>query len=198
MSRRVAGCLLTALTAAAVAGCSSDGPNSAITDPPLCSDGDDGAGNGVILMAQSVPSATWVPCIGTALPLGWDFHHLEAGNGSARFWLDSDRDGVRAVEVRLSESCDTAGTTEIPSDREGMRRLERVRRLSPTYAGERYYLFHGGCITVVFSLDGNNAGEALALSSQVVGEIARSDLAAQVREESGGRLSLDPDPGEGG
>ena len=50
----------------------------------------------------------------------------------------------------------------------------------------------------VFSLDGDNAGEALALSSQVVGEIARADLAAQVKEESGGRLSLDPDPGEGG
>ena len=196
MSRRVAGCLLTALTAATVAGCSSDGPNSAITALPLCQSGpDQEAGNAVVLMAQAVPSATWVPCIRAALPLGWSFHHLEASNGLARFWLDSDRDGIRAVEVRLSESCDTAGTTEIPSDRAGMRRLERVGRMSPTYAGTRYYLFDGGCLTVVFRLDSDSPGEALALASQAVGVVARSDLQQQVREESGGRLELDPEEG---
>jgi hypothetical protein len=187
--------VLAPLAAVLLVGCSSDPPNSAITDPPLCSDGDDGAGNGVILMAQSVPSATWVPCIGTALPLGWGFHHLEATNGSARFWLDSDRDGQQAVEVRLTASCDTAGTTEIPSDREGMRRLERVGRMSPTYAGTRYYLFDGGCLTVVFRLDSDSPGEALALASQAVGVVARSDLQRQVRDESGGRLELDPEEG---
>jgi hypothetical protein len=187
--------VLAPLAAALVAGCSSDGPNSAITEPPLCSDGHDGAGNGVILMAQSVPSATWVPCIGTALPLGWNFHHLEAGNGEARFWLDSDRDGQKAVEVRLTASCDTAGTTEIPSDRAGMRRLERVGRMSPTYAGTRYYVFDGGCLTVVFRLDSDSPGEALALASQAVGVVARSDLQRQVRDESGGRLELDPEEG---
>jgi hypothetical protein len=179
-----------------LAGCASD--STAITSPPLCSEGSHGADNGVILMAQSVPTATWVPCISTALPLGWQFHHLDARNGVSRFWLDSDRDGQQAVEVRLEKSCDTAGASKVPSDREGMTRLERVDRISPSYAGERYYLFDGGCVTVVFSLDGDNAGEALGLSSQVVGAIARSDLAAQVHEESGGRLSLDPDPGEGG
>ena len=193
--RRAATGVLTPLAAVLLAGCSSGDPNSAITDPPLCSDGDNGAGNGVILMAQSVPSATWVPCIGNALPLGWNFHHLEAGNGSARFWLDSDRDGQKAVEVGLTASCDTAGTTEIPSDRAGMRRLERVGRMSPTYAGTRYYLFDGGCLTVVFRLDSDSPGEALALASQAVGVVARSDLQQQVRDTSGGRLELDPEEG---
>jgi hypothetical protein len=78
-----------------------------------------------------------------------------------------------------------------------MRRLERVRRVSPTYAGERYYLFPGGCLTFVFRLDGDSPGEALALASQVVGAVRRSDLDAQVRQESDGRLSLDP-AAEGG
>jgi hypothetical protein len=169
--------------------------STAITSTPLCEDGDHGAGNGVILMAQSVPSATWVPCIRSALPLGWGFHHLEARNGSSRFWLDSDRDGQKAVEIRLTESCDTGGATEIPSDREGMRRVERVDRISPTYAGARYYLFDGGCLAVVFSLGGDDPGEALALASQVVGVVARSDLQQQVREESDGRLELDPEEG---
>jgi hypothetical protein len=79
-----------------------------------------------------------------------------------------------------------------------MRRLERVDRVSPSYAGARYYLFEGGCLSVIFSLDGDNAGEALAVASQVVGVVSRADLAAQVRHDSGGRLSLDPPPGEGG
>jgi hypothetical protein len=191
-----AAALLVLATAGLLAGCAKD--STAIMAAPLCQESPDRADNGVILMAQSVPTATWVPCISAALPLGWSFHHLDARNGVARFWLDSDRDGQKAVEVRLEESCDTAGSTEVPSDREEMTRLERVDRMSPAYAGERYYVFEGGCLTIVFSLDGDNAGEALALSSQVVGVLPRADLAAQVRHESGGRLSLDPPPGEGG
>jgi hypothetical protein len=178
-----------------LAGCATG--TTLITDPPLCGTGDHAAGNGVVLMAQSVPSATWIPCIRTALPLGWSFHHLDARNGKAHFSLDSDRDGQEAVTVRLDASCDTAGATEIPSDRPGMRRLERVQRVSPRFAGERYYVFPGGCVTCVFSLAGDNAGEGLALASDVVGVVPRADLEKQVREKSGGRLSLDP-PGEAG
>ena len=184
------------LAGALLAGCAGD--STAIAAAPLCREGSDGADNGVILMAQSVPSATWVPCIGAALPLGWNFHHLDARNGVSRFWLDSDRDGQQAVEVRLTESCHTGGATEVPSDREDMQRLERVDRMSPAYAGARYYLFEGGCMTVVFNLAGDSAGEALGVSSQVVGVVARADLAAQVHEASGGRLSLDPVPDKNG
>jgi hypothetical protein len=190
-----AAALLGLVTGGLLTGCASD--STAIMAAPLCKSGGEGADRGVILMAQSVPTATRVPCISAALPLGWSFHHLDARNGVSRFWLDSDRDGIQAVEVRLTESCDTRGTTEVPSDREGMRRLERVDRMSPSYAGTRYYLFDGGCLAVIFSLDGNNAGEALSVASQVVGVVARDDLAAQVRQESGGRLSLDPPPDEG-
>ena len=140
-------------------------------------------------MAQSVPTAH----LGALHP-----RRAAAGLGASTTWTPATASPAsgwtptgtaqQAVEVRLQTSCDTDGTTEVPSDREGMRRLERVDRMSPTYAGERYYVFEGGCITVVFSLDSDSAGEALAVSSQVVGVIARDDLAAQVHEESGGRL----------
>jgi hypothetical protein len=173
-----------------LSGCASGATD--IGAEPLCQSSDDGAGNGVLLMAQSVPTATWVPCIGAALPLGWDFHTLDARNGRARFWLNSDRDGMQAIEVRLERACDTEGAAEIPSDREDMRRMERIDRIDPTYAGERFYLFEGGCLTIVFALRGNSPGEALAVASQVVDLIAREDLAAQVQEETGGRLTLDP------
>jgi hypothetical protein len=188
--------LLVLLAGSCLTGCASN--STAITAAPLCSDADGEAGNAVILMAQSVPSATQIPCLQTALPLGWTFHHLIARNGLARFWLDSDRDGEQALEVRLEARCDTDGATAIPSDRAGMRRLERVGRLSPTYAGHRYYLFPGGCITVVFTLAGESPGAALALASSAVGVVSREDLSAQVHEESDGRLSLDPAAGGDG
>ena len=184
------------LVAASSAGCGGDSP-AEITEPPLCPVGDEGAGNGVILMAQSVPTAAWVPCLRAALPLGWDFHFLDARDDGARFWLDSDRDGIQAVQVRLEESCDTSGATEIASDREFMHRLERVRQVTPTYSGERLYLFRGGCLSFVFRLDGDNPGEALALASQSVGVVSRADLQEQVHTDSGGRIELDPDRGDG-
>ena len=198
MRRRLAATVLALLVAGAGAGCGNDSADSAaaITNPPLCPVGDGDAGNGVILMAQSVPTAGWVPCLRSALPLGWNFHHLDARDSGARFWLDSDRDGVQAVEVRLAESCDTSGATEIASDREYMHRMERVHQVTPTYAGERLYLFRGGCLSFVFRLDGDSPGEALALASQAVGVVSRTDLREQVHTDSGGRIELDPGRGD--
>jgi hypothetical protein len=191
---------LTPLLAVLVAACADDSPaTTATTEPPLCSTGEDRAANGVLLIAQSVPTSPWVPCLRAAVPLGWEFSHLDARDGTARFVLDSDRDGDGAIEVLLEPSCDTVGATEIPSDRDGMRRLERVTAVSPRFVGQRYYDFGGGCLTFRFRLDGDSPGEALALASQVVGAVSREDLRAQVREDSGGRLSMDPaDEGGGG
>ncbi len=189
--------LLAILAGLLLSGCAGDSTTATIITP-ACSQGDEGAaGNGVVLMAQSVPRASWVPCLRTALPLGWDFGTLDARNGVSRFWLDSDRDKDKAIEVRLEASCDTSGATEILSDRDEMDRLERVTMTTPRFEGERYYVFDGGCITFVFRLRGESRGEPLALVTQAVGTVSRADLAAQVREETDGRLELDP-PGEDG
>ena len=160
-----------------------------------CAQGDDGTPtNGVVLMAQSVPSASFVPCV-ESMPVGWHFAGLDARDDSARFWLDSDRHGVRAIEVVLDETCDTAGATEIASDRPDLRRLERVTQISPGFTGSRYYVFDGGCITVVFTLTGTDSSEPLAVASQSLGVVTRDVLRDLVREESGGRLELDPGAG---
>ena len=189
--RAVAGPVLALIAVLGLSGCSSD--TTATTEQPHCVEGDDeSAANGVILMAQSVPSATFIPCLRTALPLGWSFHHLDARNDRASFWLNSDRDGPLAIEVRLEASCDTEGATEIPSDRAEMQRFERVTLTTPRFEGERYYVFEGGCITFTFRLTGQARGEPLALATQSVGAISRDDLVEQVHDESGGRLSLDP------
>jgi len=180
----------------AMSGCSSD--TSATFVQPTCASGDDGeASNAVVLMAQSVPTASWVPCMRSTPPLGWGFHHLDARDGVATFWLDSDRDGQLAIRVRLEKSCDTRGSTQIPSDRDGMHRFERVTMTTPRFEGERYYVFDGGCIRFTFKLGADNRGEALALATQSVGGVSRADLEAQVHEESDGLLRLDP-PRESG
>ena len=177
-------------TALAVAGCASD--TTATTVVPSCSQGRAGqASHGVVLMAQSVPSASWVPCMATTLPTGWNFHALDARNSVALFWLDSDRDGQHAIEVRLEPSCNSQGATEIPSEREGMTRLERVTMTTPHFEGKRYYVFDGGCITVVFRLTGDSRAEGLALATDAVGVVSRTDLQKQVHDESNGRLDLD-------
>jgi hypothetical protein len=181
--------------AVVVTGCASE--TTATTEVPACAEGHHGdAANGVVLMAQSVPSASWVPCMATTLPIGWNFHHLDARDGVSTFSLDSDRDGQHAIEVRLDPACDTEGATEIPSDREGMTRHERVTMTTPHFEGQRYYVFDGGCITVDFRLTGDSRGEGLALATDAVGVVSRKDLQDQVHESSHGRLSLDPD-GEG-
>jgi hypothetical protein len=190
VTRRARVLLLAGLVPACVAGCAQ--PVSFESELVACRSGEDATpANGVVLMAQSVPTASWVPCLET-MPLGWHFTEMDARNESARFYLDSDRHGPRAIEVGLTESCSTDGATEIPSDREGMRRLERVNQVNPQYIGRRFYLFPGGCITVVFTLTGPDRSEPLALVTQTIGAVPRDQLRDLVHEQSDGRLQLDP------
>jgi hypothetical protein len=193
--RPAAGLLIPLVAALSLSGCASD-TTSTMRQPTCPVEGDDAGSNAVVLMAQSVPTASWVPCLRPdTLPGGWWFEALDVRNGVSRFWLNSDRDGDLAIEVRLEESCTTGGTTEIPTDREGMRRYERVTQTTPDYLGKRYYVFDGGCITFVFKLTGDSGqtrGEPLDLATKAVRAVSRADVAAQVREESDGRLQLDP------
>ncbi len=189
MSRRP-GALVALLAPLLLAACAR--PVVLNSEVVACREGDEGTpANGVVLLAQSVPTATWVPCL-EAIPLGWDVSGLEATDEDARFWLDSDRDGVRAVEIRLDESCDTGGATLIPSDREAMQRWERVTQVTPEYVGTRYYVFEGGCISVLFRLSGENRAEPLGFATQGIGTVPRDAVRAAVREQTDDRLELDP------
>jgi hypothetical protein len=123
-------------------GASSGGLNSA----PTCDH------NGVlILMAESVPSAAFVPCI-AEFPAGWTFGGLHVDARRSEFWLNSDRSGDRAVTVLLDRSCDTTGAVRNPVDPDeaGTERFERPTSLPPRYVGDRFYTFPGGCVTYRF------------------------------------------------
>lgn len=186
-------CALIGLITVLLSGCVRVGSAG---QTPECAPEDGGVQSGVLLMAQSVPTATWVPCVIT-MPVGWQFEGMDARDGTARFWLDSDRDGVRAVEVELGLNCEVAEATEVPSDHERMRRYERVHRIDAGYSGKRYYVFTGGCVTYHFNLYGTTRAEPLAAVSLALGFVSRDTMREQVRQDSDGRIELDPREGGG-
>jgi hypothetical protein len=188
--------LLPALACAVVlAGCVQVGQEGSEL---ACSTGDEGhPANGVVLMAQAVGSATQVPCL-DAVPSGWHLSDVDIRNDSGRLWLDSDRDGVRAIEVVLTASCDVGRAVEIPSEHPDARRYELVTQVSPTYAGTRYYVFTGGCLAIHLRPTGPQSSEPLAVASEAVDLVRRTDVEKVVRDESHGRLELDPTPAADG
>jgi hypothetical protein len=150
----------SAITALALSGCSGQPAASRIA--PTCRNGDV-----LILVAQAVPSATQIPCI-TEFPVGWSFGGEHIQSGQARFWMDSDRAGTRAVTVTLTPSCDTSGTMRIPvePDEAGTARFEEPQALPPHFSGNRYYTFPGGCVTYRFAFrPGIGFTEALEATS---------------------------------
>jgi hypothetical protein len=95
-----------------------------------------------ILMAESVPDATLVPCV-RALPLGWAFAAFDARQGISEFSLDSDAGGPGALLVRFTRNCTPEGI-QARSDEPGTRMVEQRSGEDP-YAATWTYLFGGGC-----------------------------------------------------
>lgn len=148
----------------------------------------------LVLMAQSVPTAELIPCV-KLVPAGWSLGDLDVGEGKSRFWLNSDRDGPGALRVTLTRSCDVRGATRVPSDEAAASRFERTERVTTGYAGDRYYVFAGGCATYHYDLRGTSRAEPINDTSVAVGFVTRAAVADSVRRRSQGRLHLDPTPG---
>lgn len=126
-----------------------------------------GTGDLMVLMAQSVPSATALPCV-AALPAGWSVGPVDIQRGHSRFSLTSDAAGAPSVDVRFQPpgSCSVDGATEIPSDEVGMRRFERPEQLPLGLRVVRTYLTNGACVTYEFAFDGDaQASDLVALDS---------------------------------
>jgi tRNA A-37 threonylcarbamoyl transferase component Bud32 len=145
---------------------------------------DCGPGHTMILAAQAVPSAAFLPCI-AALPSGWTAALSQIASGRASFALNSGQAGLQAVTITLTATCDTSGAQQIPSDQPGMRRFERPLSLVPEYSGVRYYTFPGGCATYQFAF-APGASPALATTvDTAVAFMPRSALVGYVRRTEG-------------
>jgi tRNA A-37 threonylcarbamoyl transferase component Bud32/membrane-associated phospholipid phosphatase len=140
------------------------------------------------LMAQSVPTASLVPCI-EILPAGWSLGNVVVHDGRSRFTLDSDRGGVLVVE--LAASCDLAGAVELTSEQPQARRYLRVERNAAGVTMTRAYTFPGGCVTQRLVAPEASRQQLAGQSSFALDFITRDALAAALRRDSGGRLDLD-------
>jgi tRNA A-37 threonylcarbamoyl transferase component Bud32 len=153
-----------------------------VSVPPDC-----GTGRMMVLMAQSVPSATQVPCV-ASLPAGWELGGAHVERREARFWLDSDLGGDRAVTATLVPrgECDVADATPVASDEVGTERYERPDRLHPDLRSTRFYLFPGGCVTYEFAFDAGADPTLVFSAEQALAFQPRSELVAHVHERTGG------------
>lgn len=171
---------VTLVAALVAAGCTAPIRNDAA---PRCNKTDT-----LVLLAQSVPSATLVPCI-EAVPAGWWFGNMDIGTGDASFTLDSSEAGIDAVRVTLADRCRTAGATEVTSDEAETRQFERIESLVGEYRGTRSYVFTGGCVSYRFRLTGQVA-DLLQDASLALEFRTRQHVADELRRTSGGRLRL--------
>jgi tRNA A-37 threonylcarbamoyl transferase component Bud32/membrane-associated phospholipid phosphatase len=143
------------------------------------------------LMAQSVPSASLIPCL-QLVPVDWTVAKVAVNNGRSVITLDHDRGAKAAMVVRLSASCDLAGATEVSSEQPGARRYLRVVPNSTEFSATRAYTFPGGCVTHRFRAAGPSALRLSDTASTEFGFISREELRQALSQRSHGRLELDP------
>jgi hypothetical protein len=171
MSRRRTALVL--LIALVIAGCSTS--ETAALRAPLC--GSDGTRT-TLLMAQSTPGATLIPCI-DALPATWTLQgmKIDSAHSQLAFMADMTSETPKRLEVLLRDTCDVSEAVAVPSDERGAKRFERVDNLDAGYAGERYYVFDGGCVTYRFDARAEGWTAFVHDASLAVTFISRADVA---------------------
>lgn len=179
MSRRVRRTAMAAMLGLSIAGCTAGDAGQT----PLCTNVEDSV---FILLAQSVPSATQLPCV-SEFPAGWSFGGTDISSGLGRFWLDSDRGGIHAVQVSLRSSCDVADAIEErpAPDEAATRVFVRPDSLSPSFTGVRFLRFEGGCIDYTFRF-ASDASSTLAIEAvEALSLLPRATVVADVQDEAG-------------
>jgi tRNA A-37 threonylcarbamoyl transferase component Bud32 len=143
------------------------------------------------LMAQSVPSASLVPCL-RSLPPGWAVGLVTVNDGRSVLALNHDRAGAGVLTIRLTAACDTQGATEVTADQPQIRRYQRIDRLAPRFEATRFDLFPGGCVTARAAVPAANRAEVTGELSAILGYTSRQTLQQALDQRSDGRLRLDP------
>jgi hypothetical protein len=149
------------------------------TDAPACR-----PESTLALVAQSVPGATYVPCL-DHLPIGWTVSGVRVRNGPTRFVLHSDRAPGRPVDVRLVEECTATAAIPLAPRAPGARSALQLSQISPRYAGVLYDAFPGGCVTYRFDFP---RGPHIALMDELQRSVhlyARRQLEVELRTHRG-------------
>ncbi|GJM37685.1 MAG: hypothetical protein DHS20C19_10520 [Acidimicrobiales bacterium] len=152
---------------------SAEAPPAAVI-APYC-EGDTSA----LIGAQSVPTATVIPCLG-ALPPGWDVESVRVNQDGTVVHFDSDRAGENAGVLHFRQTCDSSDTVSVPSADERIQRRDRVTRLEPDFVASWYYLVEGACWWWDFDLsDGASATFAVQID-EILNWVGRDALNADL------------------
>jgi tRNA A-37 threonylcarbamoyl transferase component Bud32 len=144
------------------------------------------------LIAQSVPSATLVPCIRAPLT-GWVLAKIAVNDGRSIITLDHDRAGAGVVAARLTAACDTTGAVEVPAAEPDVRAYKRIEQRRGEYSATWYDRFPGGCVTYRLHSKSDLQGRFASEVPLLFGFTSRQVLRQALHERSGGRLQLDAD-----
>jgi hypothetical protein len=145
----------------------------------------------MVLMAQSVPTASAVPCMRAQLD-DWFLDDLDSWDGRTRILFSRLIDEF-ALTIELTRACDPGAASETTTDQPGTRRFDQRIRTGSSYRDRRFYLLPGACVTYEFKLTGTGAEKAAEDISRAIGLVSRDQLGEQVHSYSGGRLRLDPE-----
>ena len=143
------------------------------------------------LEAQSVPSASLVPCIRSPLA-GWTVAEVAVNDGRSVVILDHDRAGPSAVVLRLTAACNPGRAVPAPSPAPGVRRYQRAQPRTGEFMATWYDLFPGGCLTYRLHSTSDVEGSFTAELPALLTFATRDALRQALRQRSNGRLWLDP------
>lgn len=189
--------LLAAAVAIALAssGCGTVyiGPDDAdpATGPMRCDQPDDRPSGMHVLLAQSVPTASAVPCLRSD-PGDWAVSGFHAANGRARVEFSNRFGNDDRATVELAAGCDVGAAQEVASPFDGTRRYTRPAIRAGRYADETHYVYPGACASLRFDLAGRGADLRGAEIAGALGFLSRDRLDRQIRDASDNHLHLDP------
>jgi tRNA A-37 threonylcarbamoyl transferase component Bud32/membrane-associated phospholipid phosphatase len=143
------------------------------------------------LLAQSVPSASLVPCVGS-LPVGWSLGEVDVNDGRSVISLNHDRAGTGVLVVQLTAACDTQGATPVSSTQPQVQRYQRIQRQAPGFEATRFDRFPGGCVTTQATVPAANRAEITGQLATILHYTTRQALQQALDQRSSGRLRLDP------
>ena len=140
------------------------------------------------IIAQSVPRASYLPCIRGLAP-GWNTSGFNPTQAGTSFLLNSDRSPGQPVTVRLTVTCKLSGASPSPSRAPGVLTYTRLDSISPRFAGTLYDMFPGGCVSYGFDFA---PGSQIALVEQfedTVGLYPRQQLRLVLKQKLGVELN---------
>ena len=121
-------------------------------------------GESALIVAQSVPTADFVPCL-DPLPTGWVADTTKIDQDGTVIRLSSDRAGAGAASLHYAETCEVGEAVSVPSDQEGAEAFEYVERIEHGFRADRHYVFAGGCVWWEFDFDAD-ASATLSIELQ--------------------------------